>query len=104
MRRRGCLSRMESWSQMPYAYDQFRSEVLRPKSRVQKWIGLAHVTPRPKNDMLGDTLGGYVHVVALATDVAEFSEKLSGMLDTCDFDVVEIEDIEPLSRRVQKYP
>src|SRR5207249_2158345 len=68
-----------------------------------KWIGLAHVKPKPGNDTLSGALEAYVAAIALAKDSTQFSEKVTTLLNEYGFDVLRIEDIELLKRRIQKF-
>ncbi len=70
----------------------------------QKWIGLAHVVPRPGNDTLSGAIGAIVSVVALAEDAEDFGQKLTVALNSYDFDVIEIEDVELVECRSHKFP
>lgn len=66
------------------------------------WIGLAHVRPRPGNESLGRAVGGFVPVLALAQDQREFVSKVVESLNMCDFDVLEIADIEQCDARFSR--
>jgi hypothetical protein len=71
-------------------------------SKQETWIGLAHVKPRPGNKTLGNAIGAIAPVLALAFSTESFVSKAVKMLNICKFDVVEIEDIEPLQKRLKK--
>ena len=45
---------------------------------LEKWIGLAHVKPKPGNDVLGGAAGAYVAAVALAGDPDDFGKFVVG--------------------------
>ncbi len=63
------------------------------------WIGLAHVEAREGNLILGNSTGAIVPVIALAFHQNDFVTKAVKMLNACDFEVIEIEDIEPFAKR-----
>jgi hypothetical protein len=69
---------------------------------VEAWIGLAHVKPRRGNEILGTSSGAVVPVLALARDQADFVSKVIEKLESYDFDVVEIDDMESCSSRFEK--
>jgi hypothetical protein len=69
----------------------------------EAWIGLAHVTPREGNDMLQGAAGAFVPVLAWVRHKDEFSIKAISYLSMYEFDVLEIEDIEPCISRFLKY-
>jgi hypothetical protein len=58
------------------------------------WFGTLHV--RPKSDRGGilpaDLGGGYVNVLALASNAADFRERAVGRFDLEGFDVIDIEE------------
>ena len=62
-------------------------------SALETWIGIAHVKPRPGNQMLGHACGAMVPILALACSQDDFTRKAAKKLDSYDFDVVEIKDI-----------
>lgn len=67
---------------------------------MEVWIGLAHVKPKLGNDLLDGARGAFVPVLALASNVNEFTSRAMSLLRKYDFHVVEIEDIEPLKIRL----
>jgi hypothetical protein len=67
------------------------------------WIGLAQVSSRPSNDLLGGSKGAYVNVLAIAINPADFIAKVKRAIIDLDLDPVHIEDIEPLSERRKNY-
>jgi hypothetical protein len=69
----------------------------------QKWIGLARVEPRPKNDALGKATGAFVASIALAGNSEDFVRKTTEALNNLGFDVLEIEDIELFENRAQRH-
>ena len=64
------------------------------------WIGTAHVTPRPGNDLLEGAAGAFVPIVALAEDMTEFVSMITTLLDSYEFEVVEVEDIQRFEERL----
>ena len=70
---------------------------------MEAWIGLAHIRPRPGNDLLGPAIGAFVPVVALAEDENDFASKAAELLSSLEFDVPEIQDIEPFQKRILHY-
>jgi hypothetical protein len=71
--------------------------------QLETWIGLARVEPRLGNSALGSAAGAVAPVLALAADQDDFVAKAVTMLNACEFDVLEIEDIEPFAKRVERY-
>jgi hypothetical protein len=70
--------------------------------QLEAWIGLARVEARAGNNTLGSATGAVAPVLALAYDQGDFVAKAVTMLNACEFDVLEIEDIEPFAKRVEK--
>jgi len=64
------------------------------------WIGLVEVTPRTGNDLPDGAAGAFVNVLSIAADASEFLEKVRQTLDALEFDVQDVENIEPFARRV----
>jgi hypothetical protein len=58
----------------------------------QIWSGLAHVIPKTTEPLSKGAAGGYVNVVALAMDRADFLRRVSEAFDKLDLQVTEIED------------
>jgi hypothetical protein len=67
------------------------------------WVGFVEVVHRPGAGVLLDRNGAYVNVLALAADVLEYAEQVRAALRDAGFDVVAMEDVEPLSRRRERY-
>ena len=63
---------------------------------------MAGVRPRPGNQLLGDSRGAYVNVLALANDEPQFVEKATLALSALGFDIFEVEDVEPLQDRATR--
>jgi hypothetical protein len=78
---------------------EFRSENEKEFFTMVVWVGLAHVKPRPGNDLLGCAVGAFVPSVGLAENEQEFVSVLVRFLEGYGFDVVEIKDIETLEMR-----
>ena len=70
----------------------------------KKWIGLAHIAPRPGNNTLSGAIGAIVSAIALAGDAEDFGQKLTAVLNSYEFDVTEIEDVELVEHRSRKFP
>jgi hypothetical protein len=68
-----------------------------------KWIGLFSVRPQKGNNVLGDAIGALVAAIALAEDPADFSRKVSMVLASEGFDVVQIEDVDLVDNRVRQH-
>ena len=69
----------------------------------EAWIGFARVEPRAGNKTLGSAAGAVVPVLALAFNQDSFVASAVTVLNACEFDVIEIEDIEPFARKAKKY-
>lgn len=72
-------------------------------AQPEAWIGLARVQPRAGNTRLGSGAGAVAPVLALACNQDDLVAKAVTMLNACEFDVIEIEDIEPFARRLERY-
>jgi hypothetical protein len=70
---------------------------------AEVWIGLAHVRPRQGNDLLEGELGAFVPSVGLAENEQEFASAVAWLLNKLEFDVVEVEDIETLTKRESSF-
>ena len=68
----------------------------------QCWIGLAHVKPKVGNSLLEGALGAFVPILALAEGIDLFISMSTMWLESYDFEVIEIEDIEPFKERLMK--
>ncbi len=75
----------------------------RRSTRKEIWIGLVGVTPQPGNNLLGDAKGAYVNVLASATSAAKYTTKVKGALKEIGLNLIEIDDLEPLSERLSKW-
>jgi hypothetical protein len=67
------------------------------------WIGLATVEQRPGAGVLMDENKAFVHVLALASDEAEYRLVAVAALGDFGFDLVELEDIELLEHRLRSF-
>ena len=67
----------------------------------QKWIGLANVTPKPGNDLLGTGPGAFVVSIAWANSARDYFRKVVDVLNEEGFDVVQIEDIDTFEDRIK---
>jgi hypothetical protein len=67
----------------------------------QVWIGLASVHQRPGAGVLMDENDAFVQVLALASSPDEYRVAVGRAFDTMGFDLLELEDIEPLAERLR---
>ena len=65
-------------------------------------IGLVHVRPRPGNSELGSSLGAFLNALAEASDEDDFKAKMIDELGALDFEVLEVEEVEPFEVRIAK--
>src|SRR5437016_14209220 len=63
------------------------------------WIGLAEVRHRPGSGMLLDSNAAFANALAYASSEAEYREAIAESLAAVGFDLVSVEDAEPLSTR-----
>ena len=56
------------------------------------WSGLAHAKPKVTGSVLEGAAGGYVNVVALSVDRADFLWRVSRAFDDLDLMITEIQD------------
>ena len=66
---------------------------------MTRWIGMADVRPLDDNDLLGAATGAYVSVVGDADDEASFLALVVRELKALQFEVLSLEDAEPLEER-----
>jgi len=66
------------------------------------WKGLVGAIQRPGVLFLGQAQGGYVNVVASATDFCEFERKVKDALDELGLDLIEIDEAEVLPLTLSK--
>jgi hypothetical protein len=71
-------------------------------NKRQCWIGLAHVRPKVGNNLLEGARGAFVPILALADGIDDFVAITTTRLEAYDFEVIEIEDIEPFKDRLSK--
>jgi hypothetical protein len=71
--------------------------------RRQAWVGLATVHQHPGAGVLLDRNDAFVNAVALAHTAEEFTELVRGALSRLGFDLVDLEEIEPLAHRRLSY-
>ncbi|MBP1645602.1 MAG: hypothetical protein H6Q16_1177 [Bacteroidetes bacterium] len=67
------------------------------------WIGLLEVSTRSRKGVLGNSLGAFVNVLALAKNRDEFIEKVKISIDELELDFVEIAEIELFSERNKNF-
>ena len=65
------------------------------------WIGLAEVAQRPGAGVLMDRNGAYVNVLAMATTASEFQVAAAAALAEIGFELLDLEEPEPLARRLE---
>ncbi len=73
------------------------------EARQQVWIGLVEVRQRPGAGVLMDRNGAHVNVLAMAASSSGYHRAVAEALDNMGFDLVEIEDPEPLCQRRQAF-
>lgn len=72
--------------------------------RSEVWIALVGVVPKNGNALLDEKVGGaYVNVLAYASGLEDFQERVKLELDRRDFQIIEIENPEPFRLRVKHY-
>lgn len=70
----------------------------------QVFIGMAHVLANPlTGDVLDGAKGAYVNILGFVVDEAEFIAEAMHVLNTIGLNMVDIEDVEPFSARLDKY-
>lgn len=74
---------------------------LEPMSPREVWIGLAQVAQRPGARVLMDRNLAYANVLALASDPAEFAQAVRHAAAELGFDLLELEECEPMRLRLQ---
>ena len=67
------------------------------------WIGLLEVSTRSRKGVLGNSLGAFVNILALAKNRDEFIEKVKKSIDELELDFVEITEIELFSERKKNF-
>lgn len=70
-------------------------------SRV--WIGLVLVHQRPGVTMLMDQNDAYVQTLAMASNAAEYLERVRHAFDELGFDILESEDVDPIDERIKEW-
>ena len=60
------------------------------------WKALVGASQRPGISFLGDAIGGYVNVVASATDLPDFEQKVKRALDELGLELIEIDEVQAL--------
>jgi hypothetical protein len=71
-------------------------------SKRPLWKALVGATQRKGVTFLGDAEGGYVHVVASADDLAEFTQKITSALDELGLDLIEVDEAQILPVTLSK--
>lgn len=67
------------------------------------WIGLADVRQRAGAGVLLDRNQAIVNVLAIAIDEHQFSQIVRATLDGRGFDLIQLEDPEPLAQRAEQF-
>ena len=67
------------------------------------WIGLAEVVQKPGAGVLMDRNAAFTNVIAVATSAAEFAEAATTALSDNGFELVALEESEPLAARLLKH-
>lgn len=73
-----------------------------PAPQREVWIALVGVSPKPGTDLLGSAKGAWVNVLAWASDPKEYRTAVHEALEHYGLDLIGIEDLEPLGRRLQR--
>lgn len=68
-------------------------------STEEVWVATLEVVPMPGNTSLGDALGAFVTVMAMASSPRDFRRKLYEYMESAKFDILDIRDAEPLELR-----
>lgn len=76
--------------------------------KKEVWIALVGVKPQPANDLLEGAKGAFVNILAFVSSETEYVESIKRVLEAMNFDVFQIENIEPIKIRqsrvvVEKY-
>jgi hypothetical protein len=72
------------------------------KLKSEMWVALVGACQRNGVSFLGNAGGGYVNVVASATTPEHFLRKVRKALDEVGLELIDIDDLEPLSMRLSK--
>jgi hypothetical protein len=67
----------------------------------QLWTAVAHVKPNPGNDMLHGAPGAFVAVIVLAKNARDVFLKVKSKVNSYEFMLGRIEDIEPITQSSQ---
>lgn len=67
------------------------------------WIGLAEVHQRPGANVLLDRNDAFVNVLAQAYDRASFHRAIVSALHGIGFELIQLDDAEPLRVRLESY-
>jgi hypothetical protein len=66
------------------------------------WIAIAHVKPNPGNEVLRGALGAFVPVVVLASNAEDVFSKVKRKVNSYEFMLGRIENVEPVTELSQK--
>lgn len=79
-------------------------EQIGTKNSKEVWIGLVTVKPKSGNKFFDkDSKGAYVNILAWANKKSEFQSEVKHALDDYQLKLIEMEDIEPMSIRLEKF-
>lgn len=67
------------------------------------WIGLLHVRSKAPKGVLENSSGAYVNVLAMAKNINDFVGQIKNALIELNLEFIEIEDVELLSERKEKF-
>ena len=67
------------------------------------WIGLVNIVPKEGNLDLGDAKGAFTNFIAFANSRDDFLISAQTEFEKRNYVIVDVEDIEPLSVRINKY-
>jgi len=67
------------------------------------WIGLAQVSSKSSNCLLGSSKGAYVNVLAIASNPTDFTDKVIKAVQDIGLDFIHIEDVELFTERIENY-
>jgi hypothetical protein len=92
------------WGQSRWWYTSQLSKKQEMKRALKLWIGLAEVVQKSGKTPLGSVKkAACVNVVGLASDPSDFSKRAAKSLSEAEFDMIDLEDLEPFSERVNSH-
>lgn len=66
------------------------------------WIGLVEISDKPGNEILNDSTGAFVIVLASALSARDFTNKVKENIESMGLEFIQIEDVELFSERAEK--